>query len=94
MRAISGSAISGTNTSWIAHKGVLSPQEKALYLSTSDGVGELLCRIHWSSDTDRRLGTGLGPNDGSIVSGLDNPCGVILFSVRELCTDTISLAET
>ncbi|KAI0704899.1 hypothetical protein BC835DRAFT_1410239 [Cytidiella melzeri] len=33
------SAISGTNTSWIPHKGVLSPAEKSLYISTSDGAG-------------------------------------------------------
>jgi xyloglucan-specific exo-beta-1,4-glucanase len=38
-----GSAISGTNSSWMAHKGVLSPKEKALYLTTSDGVGERQC---------------------------------------------------
>lgn len=35
----SGSAIAGTNSSWIPHKGVLSPAEKALYISTSDGAG-------------------------------------------------------
>lgn len=32
-------AIQGTNSSWMAHKGVLSPKEDVLYLSTSDGVG-------------------------------------------------------
>jgi xyloglucan-specific exo-beta-1,4-glucanase len=31
--------ITGTNTSWIPHKGVLSPSEKSLYISTSDGAG-------------------------------------------------------
>ncbi|EIN14753.1 hypothetical protein PUNSTDRAFT_48495 [Punctularia strigosozonata HHB-11173 SS5] len=35
----SWSALSGTNTSWIPHKGVLSPSEKALYISTADGAG-------------------------------------------------------
>ena len=34
-----GSAIAGTNSSWIPHKGVLSPAEKSLYISTSDGAG-------------------------------------------------------
>ncbi|GJE86057.1 glycoside hydrolase family 74 protein [Phanerochaete sordida] len=33
------SALPGTNSSWMAHKGVLSPAEKALYISTSDGSG-------------------------------------------------------
>lgn len=33
------SALSGTNTSWIPHKGVLSPTEKVLYISTADGAG-------------------------------------------------------
>ena len=36
---ISGSAIPGFNNSWIAHKGILAPAEKALYVSTSDGAG-------------------------------------------------------
>lgn len=36
---ISGSAIAGFNNSWIPHKGVLSPAEKSLYVSTSDGAG-------------------------------------------------------
>lgn len=34
-----GSAIAGTNSSWMPHKGVLSPAEKSLYISTSDGAG-------------------------------------------------------
>ncbi|KAI0337030.1 Oligoxyloglucan reducing end-specific cellobiohydrolase [Trametopsis cervina] len=33
------STIPGFNNSWIAHKAVLSPKEKILYLSTSDGEG-------------------------------------------------------
>ncbi|KAI0348095.1 family 74 glycoside hydrolase [Trametopsis cervina] len=33
------SAIAGTNSSWMPHKGVLSPAEKSLYISTSDGAG-------------------------------------------------------
>ncbi|KAI0090994.1 hypothetical protein BDY19DRAFT_984055 [Irpex rosettiformis] len=32
-------AIPGFNNSWIAHKGVLSPKENALYVSESDGAG-------------------------------------------------------
>ena len=39
--SLSGEPIQGTNTSWMAHKGVLSPQEGVLYLSTSDGVGKI-----------------------------------------------------
>ncbi|THG93951.1 hypothetical protein EW026_g7416 [Hermanssonia centrifuga] len=35
----SWTALQGTNTSWIPHKGVLSPAEKSLYISTSDGAG-------------------------------------------------------
>jgi xyloglucan-specific exo-beta-1,4-glucanase len=31
--------ITGTNTTWIPHKGVLSPAEKSLYITTSDGAG-------------------------------------------------------
>lgn len=37
--SLSGSAIAGTNSSWIPHKGVLSPTENVLYISTSDGAG-------------------------------------------------------
>ncbi|KAI0695397.1 hypothetical protein BC835DRAFT_1406238 [Cytidiella melzeri] len=33
------STISGFNNSWISHKGVLSPKENVLYVSTSDGAG-------------------------------------------------------
>ncbi|KAI0078942.1 Oligoxyloglucan reducing end-specific cellobiohydrolase [Panus rudis PR-1116 ss-1] len=33
------SAITGTNNTLIPHKGVLSPAEKSLYISTSDGAG-------------------------------------------------------
>lgn len=31
--------ITGTNTAWMPHKGVMSPAEKALYITTSDGAG-------------------------------------------------------
>lgn len=34
-----GSALPGTNSSWMPHKGVLSPAEHSLYISTSDGSG-------------------------------------------------------
>ncbi|KDQ63817.1 carbohydrate-binding module family 1 protein [Jaapia argillacea MUCL 33604] len=33
------SAIAGTNNTYMAHKGVLSPSEKVLYISTSNGAG-------------------------------------------------------
>lgn len=33
------SSIAGANTSWVPHKGVLSPGEKSLYISTADGAG-------------------------------------------------------
>ncbi|KIP12012.1 carbohydrate-binding module family 1 protein [Phlebiopsis gigantea 11061_1 CR5-6] len=33
------SALPGTNSSWMPHKGVLSPAEHSLYISTSDGSG-------------------------------------------------------
>lgn len=36
---LSGSAIPGQNTQFFPHKGVLSPAEKALYVSYSDGAG-------------------------------------------------------
>ena len=38
---IEGSTIPGFNNSWIAHKGVLTPKENTLYVSASDGAGEL-----------------------------------------------------
>lgn len=34
-----GSAIPGQNTQFFPHKGVLSPAEKTLYISYSDGAG-------------------------------------------------------
>lgn len=34
-----GSAIAGQNTTYIPHKGVLSPSEKVLYISYSNGGG-------------------------------------------------------
>lgn len=34
-----GSAVAGQSTTFIPHKGVLSPSEKVLYLSYSDGAG-------------------------------------------------------
>jgi hypothetical protein len=36
-----GSAVLGQNTTFLPHKGVLSPAEKALYVSYSDGAGKL-----------------------------------------------------
>ena len=34
-----GSAVAGQNNTFMPHKGVLSPAEKALYISYSDGAG-------------------------------------------------------
>ena len=34
-----GSAVAGQNSTFIPHKGVLSPAENSLYVSTSDGAG-------------------------------------------------------
>jgi len=34
-----GSAVAGQNSTFLPHKGVLSPAEKALYVSYSDGAG-------------------------------------------------------
>lgn len=36
---VSGTAVPGQNNTFIPHKGVLSPAEKALYISYSDGAG-------------------------------------------------------
>ena len=38
----SGTALGGTNSSWMPHKGVLAPAEKSLYISTADGAGALI----------------------------------------------------
>ena len=34
-----GSAVAGQNTTYLPHKGVLSPAEKVLYVSYSNGAG-------------------------------------------------------
>lgn len=36
---MAGKAVPGQNNTFIPHKGVLSPAEKALYISYSDGAG-------------------------------------------------------
>jgi hypothetical protein len=39
-----GTAVAGQNTTYLPHKGVLSPSEKALYVSYSDGAGPVRLR--------------------------------------------------
>ena len=39
LRKPPGSAIAGQNNTFIPHKGVLSPAEKTLYVSYSNGAG-------------------------------------------------------
>ena len=36
---VSGSAVAGQNNTFLPHKGVLSPSEKTLYISYSNGAG-------------------------------------------------------
>ncbi len=39
LTSLAGTAVPGQNNTFIPHKGVLSPAEKALYISYSDGAG-------------------------------------------------------
>ncbi len=39
INTLAGSAVAGQNNTYIPHKGVLSPAEKSLYVSYSNGAG-------------------------------------------------------
>jgi len=41
-----GSAVTGQNTTYIPHKGVLSPAEKVLYVTYSDGAGPVSTMLY------------------------------------------------
>jgi len=41
-----GSTVAGQNTTYIPHKGVLSPAEKVLYVTYSDGAGPVSTMLY------------------------------------------------
>lgn len=51
-KLLEGSAVAGQNTTFLPHKGVLSPVEKVLYVSYSDGAGPVSFKLSIVNEID------------------------------------------
>lgn len=70
MRIATGTAIPGQNNTYLPHKGVLSPAEKVLYISESNGSGPYDGTLGavWKYDITSGVWTDITPVSGSSLT--------------------------